>query len=279
MDVMSDFDGARFRQYESYTSDFYWCDKVLSGTRTSIQGLTTTSVKTTPWAGMDGSSCSSSDISNPKGLSAAGVEFPYFFNLDNRTTYNISGRTYQSMAEFLGSLIGESLNAGVTGIISTDASGLVTPEPGIPSQAFQLSKFMWANDIEAFTNNLADVLTINMLTPKGDNMNVTTVTGYMIFDDTYIQIEWPWLILPLFETMFTCVLLAVTVVLTRNQPLLKNSSIALLVHGLAGWTPEELKILQPETAESLEMLAGDMTARLTKDERGVLKFSREDKGD
>lgn len=267
MNVTSDFDGESFRTYESYASDFYWCDKAMHGTRTSTRGLTTTSVRTTPWAGMDGLSCSPKDISSPPGLSVAGVEFPYFFNLDNESTYNISGRTYQSMTQFLGSLIGKKL--------IQDDTGIIIAEPAIPSQGFQLSKFMWANDMETFTHNLADTLTTHMLTPNGDNMNVTTVSGYIISNDTYIQIRWQWLVLPLAETILTCVLLVITIILTRKQPLMKSSTIALLVHGLSGWTAGKLQVPKPETAESLDRLARDITVRLAKDQEGDLKFRRE----
>ncbi|KAI1778245.1 hypothetical protein F4818DRAFT_291167 [Hypoxylon cercidicola] len=256
MNITSDFDGDIIRTYESYASDFYWCDKVLHGTRTSNRGLTTSSVGTTPWAGMDGSSCSLDDISNPPGLYAAGSIFPYLFNLDNKTTYNISGPAYQGMSTSLESLVAETLNTDETGN--------------------ELSSLIWVNTMETFTHNLADMLTVYMLTPKGDNMNVTTVPGYMIYNDTYIQIEWQWLILPLFETILTCVLLVVTIILTRGQPLMKNSTIALLVHGLSGWTPGELQLPKPETAENLDKLARDMTVRWTKDQEGILKFSRED---
>lgn len=41
--------------------------------------------------------------------------------------------------------------------------------------------------------------------------------------------------------LLTIILLNVTIILTRGRPLLKNSAIALLIHGLSGWTPEELQ--------------------------------------
>jgi hypothetical protein len=257
--------------FESFVSDLFWCEKRFNGATASLQGMTSSLKNETAWAGLDGSGTSSQD---PENLSAGGSLVAYLFNLDSSSPYNISTRTYYSMTKYLDLLMGANLNSdGFGDIISTDG-GIVVSEPGITSSKFALSKFMWANDVEEFTHGLASLLNAQMLDPYGDNMNVTTISGYMVLNEIHIRVRWVWLTLPLFETLFTCVALAITIFLCWGQPLLKNSAIALLIYGLSGWSQEDLRMPMPKTSDELDKLAGLMTAQLGTDNGGSVRFIR-----
>lgn len=61
--------------------------------------------------------------------------------------------------------------------------------------------------------------------------------------------------------------------LSWRDNLLKDSTFALLVHGLAGW--ETVHAPEPETADSLNKLSQGMVAKLESNEEGLLKFCRQ----
>jgi hypothetical protein len=60
--------------------------------------------------------------------------------------------------------------------------------------------------------------------------------------------------LPLSLTLFSTVLLVVTIIVTDKQPLFKHSSMALLVNRLQGWSDEELDVSGTQTQEKLNAL-------------------------
>jgi len=125
------------------------------------------------------------------------------------------------------------------------------------------------------TADLADTLTHQIQSKDpGDNSNATVFYGDVFITETYFNVRWPWLIMPLAEALLAAILLIISILLTRGEPLLKSSVLALLVHGLDGWTDDELEVEQPETGEKLEHLGKGMTARLGPDVNGRVKFVR-----
>jgi hypothetical protein len=108
----------------------------------------------------------------------------------------------------------------------------------------------------------------------GDNRNLTMLKGTAWYEEVQIKVNWPWIILPLIEVVLTMIFLVISITLSRNQPLLKMSQVATLIHGLDGWSEDELEVSQPETAEKLEHIANKMTAVLERNADGRLKFVR-----
>lgn len=108
----------------------------------------------------------------------------------------------------------------------------------------------------------------------GDNDNATSFAGDVFTKEVYIRVRWPWLIIPLVETLTTAVLLVSCIVLPRHSRLLKTSLIALLVHGPDGWSADGINLPGSEDAEKLETMAEGMTARFMKDGDGLLRFSK-----
>jgi hypothetical protein len=135
-----------------------------------------------------------------------------------------------------------------------------------------LGKFAYDADPKVFLERIANTLTYHVLSEE--NTNKTMISGKAFVNEPYVRVRWPWLILPLLEVIATCGLLAVSITTTRKLPLLKNSAIALLLHGLEGWSEEELTIGSEETMHVLDGVASQMKATFRRDDNGTWKFLR-----
>ncbi|KAI0857739.1 hypothetical protein F4860DRAFT_488855 [Xylaria cubensis] len=154
--------------YESYVLDLYWCNKTFRAITTSGSGLTAELAASMPWK-----SCSqfpeeaerrcyywSTFITDNSLLNPSPI--PYLYSSDPESQYNISLPKFQSMMWFI-----RSLKEDLLEYFNTE---------GV--------------DVETTTANMAAALTEYMLRPQGDNLNVTTVTGYIIVSEAYIHTEW-----------------------------------------------------------------------------------------
>lgn len=88
----------------------------------------------------------------------------------------------------------------------------------------------------------------------------------------YIRVTWPWIIIPITETLATVMLLVYCIVLSNHIRLMETSLIALLVHGLDGYAADEIVLPDSEDAEKPEMVVGGMRAKFIKDDQGQLRF-------
>lgn len=131
-------------------------------------------------------------------------------------------------------------------------------------------------DLAAMTSNIAEGITAQMRNtlPVGDNGNLTLFEGDAFIAETYIRVRWPWVILALLEVVVAALLLIATILVTRGQPLLKSSVMALLVHGLDGWDVGEAKAGRLDTEKDLERRSRSMTAVFGLDDNGWLRFTR-----
>ncbi|KAK8008230.1 hypothetical protein PG991_010781 [Apiospora marii] len=109
--------------------------------------------------------------------------------------------------------------------------------------------------------------------PTSDNLNATWVEGDAFKMEQYFDVRWPWLILPLLETVLAGLLLAATMYVTRGKPLLKTSVLAFLLHPLAGWTEDEMRPAQLHH-ESMKALAKTMSGQLACDGMGSAMFMK-----
>ncbi|KAI0182476.1 hypothetical protein EV127DRAFT_302348, partial [Xylaria flabelliformis] len=226
-EIMKHADSHFSHSYESYVLDLYWCNKTFRAITTSGSGLTAELAASMPskWCSQfpEETELRCYYWSTLKGYS---IGLSYLYSLDPGSQYNISLRNFQSMVGFI-----QGLKEDLLEYLETD---------GV--------------NVEATTADMAAALTEYMLRPQGDNLKVTTVTGYIIVSEAYIRTEWIWLLLPIFEVLFTVFLLIVTIIITRHQPILKNSVLALLIHGLSGWSQKELQVPEPEEPGTLERL-------------------------
>lgn len=139
--------------------------------------------------------------------------------------------------------------------------------------SFNLGFFIYASDLKKVTQHLADTLTNQIRsTSPGDNLNATRLVGNAYITETYIRIRWQWIVVPLAETTLTCVLLVVSIVATRSEPLLKLSVLAFLFHPLEGLKLEDLNANDLKTASKLDHLSKKMVAKFEPSQDDRFKF-------
>ncbi|KAG8169811.1 hypothetical protein KVR01_000556 [Diaporthe batatas] len=140
--------------------------------------------------------------------------------------------------------------------------------------SLSLAEYMYLTDLANLTTNIADTLTAQLRSVKMDNTMAGTAEGRAWYRVTYYHVRWPWIIVVFAEVVATAVLLGSSIFLTRRQPLLKASSMALLAFGLHGWSDEEIQ--GTGTPRDLDEVSKRMRARLGHDEEGYLKLLKVD---
>lgn len=140
---------------------------------------------------------------------------------------------------------------------------------------FNLGFFLYASDLSAVTQDLADTLTNQIRsTNPGDNLNSTSLTGDAYISQTYISVRWQWIVLPLVEILVTSILLAYCIISTRSGPLLKSSVLAFLFHPLEGLTDEELNKAEHKSSSELETESKKVIAKFEGGPDGRMRFCR-----
>ncbi|KAK7984597.1 hypothetical protein PG989_011999 [Apiospora arundinis] len=137
-------------------------------------------------------------------------------------------------------------------------------------------QFLATDNVGELAQRVADSFTTrirNVDGPTADNHNATWIEGDAFGAETYFDVRWPYLILPLFETMLAGLLLGVTIRVTRSEPLLKTSVLAFLLHPLAGWTEEEMRPPQLYH-EAMKKMAKEMHGQLAYDGMGSAIFMK-----
>ncbi|CAJ2499690.1 Uu.00g025430.m01.CDS01 [Anthostomella pinea] len=131
------------------------------------------------------------------------------------------------------------------------------------------------SNLSTVISNIAGTIT-NQIRSRdpGDIQNASSMAGNALFNEPYIHVRWPWMILPLAETLLTTFLLVTSIIITHRQPLLKQSLMALLSNRLEGWDDEELEVPGAQTQEKLDALAESMLAQLEANDTGRLRLTR-----
>lgn len=140
--------------------------------------------------------------------------------------------------------------------------------------SLNLAEYMYHTDLANLTTNIADTLTAQLRSSGMDNAIAGAAEGRATYRVTYYHVRWPWILVVATEVVATAVLLGVSIFLTRGQPLLKASSMALLAFGLHGWTDEDVQGVGAPI--DLDQRSKRMWARFGRDEEGYLKFLRSD---
>ncbi|KAF2109829.1 hypothetical protein BDV96DRAFT_584642 [Lophiotrema nucula] len=110
-------------------------------------------------------------------------------------------------------------------------------------------------------HNLSDALseTIRTLSP-----NRTFLEGDTYGFEAYIEVRWPWMILPSLLVIAGNVLLVSTMVVSKRHaaPLWRNSALPLLLHGFSGLDPDKVDRKTMVTQRELEMEAQNIRVTL-----------------
>lgn len=146
-----------------------------------------------------------------------------------------------------------------------------------PSEVMKsLTFYLRSANISNLTDNVANALTARIRNSNmRGNSNLTMFPGNAFVNETFITVQWPWMILPVMEIVLAAVTLAVTIVLTRQQALLKGSTLPLLMQRMEGWSSEETNVRRRDTKEQLRERVKKMVARLDEGQDGELVFKRQ----
>ena len=109
----------------------------------------------------------------------------------------------------------------------------------------------------------------------GQPRQPSTVLGMDVYTEYRVQIQWPWIALPLLEVILTWIILASCIAMTwRSNILLKSSTLPYLFYGLEGWGDSELEINGAQTASNLEKKAEKMDVVFGTGNAGTLKLRK-----
>jgi hypothetical protein len=133
------------------------------------------------------------------------------------------------------------------------------------------------NFTEVF-RRLAAACSVVMQSPK--NPETRRIVGTTYAPETYVKVQWKWLIMPLSVVLISAIFMIHTVIRSWKIPYLyKTSSLATLFHGLevAAYEDYERGFVEheKETDEDMFEIAKKMHVRLGHDRDGRLKFKKE----
>ncbi|KAL0938721.1 uncharacterized protein CTRU02_205331 [Colletotrichum truncatum] len=233
---------------EIFLADFDWCIKTYANTSAT--------------AGKLDSGTSESEILKFKEViidpdeSSLGAESVVYQTSDNSTQFEMVRMAKEWLPRYLQNLLRGELFQQVAGHRPDKTPG--------PNTAMNLEFVLFnAADIKVVTDNLATTITNQIRSGSpGDNRNSTMLRGEVYKTETFVVVRWPWLILPVLETVVTAILLVISILMTAKGPLLKTSVIALLAYPLYGWADDETAVNGHQTAEKFDKLSQSLNGRL-----------------
>ncbi|KAI1648340.1 uncharacterized protein F4817DRAFT_71527 [Daldinia loculata] len=246
------YGGITFTNAEAFTITLDFCVRTYHGVVATPAGIQEANYTTEKLLSYDWSQ---------EGAGNPSLYFTYdtFRTNSSRELFNISVSLRTGLFEYVNKLF------------STDLTSPLTDEAA--NADFSFGEFMYHTNLTNFTKNIEDTLTNQIRSSApGDNRDALMWPGQAFHQETYWRVHWPWIILPVAEVLITAVLLSVSIVLTRNQPLLKSSPLALLFHPLDGYEGDEPVHSMRESIGKLEELAKGVYVEFREDGHGLLKF-------
>ncbi|KAI0118165.1 hypothetical protein GGR51DRAFT_572183, partial [Nemania sp. FL0031] len=248
--------GFKAPEAKAFYASFWWCSKIFQGITVKPSGISYTATSSERLSYLFRRS-NNNNINNGSIITFAA----------NSTglNYTIDEATYDLLPEYFHGLL--------TTVASDDGYNFGY---GLPLLA--LGGLLYQQNLENLTDSITDTVT-NILRSRvfDENANITDVTGRVIYDETYIHIQWAWLLLPLAETTLVTLLLILSIAITSKQPLLKDSVLAYLATDVRdhGQKASNLRITQWTSQRELESLAEGMIVKLELDKHGQFEFSTE----
>lgn len=223
-----------------YQSRFYWCQQTFTNVQSNSDVLNTTNSPTTvPLKPLHKktklpASPSSADGSIRDDPPQFHTTLTYSAEDDAQRQYTmieaISEEIITAFAQvlYVRSMAVELDQIGAAAMDSAQPIGLNILVP--------FDDYLANTDLQTFTSNIAASVSTQMRAKNpGDNANLTLIPGDVFVNEAYIQVHWPWLTLFVVETLMATGLLALTIMMTKDEPLYKSSALALLKHRIPGW--------------------------------------------
>lgn len=260
--------GLRPPPVQMFYAELGWCEQVYRNVTATPAGIS--------YAGANMTSERLADAFSLTSPNEPGNEMGTYYN---SYVANSTGRVYNisRMARMLPNVLSVLLS-------STVENNIYRPDIDRNIQ-FDLGYALMNSPLEKLSSDLSAALTNQIRSADpGDNYNATTVKGKAVYDETYIRVRWPWMILPLVEITLAALLLVASIIATGGMPLWKTSGLAFLVSG--GWEKDEFDaFVEARTGreklgkETLEEWGKEVKAQLLggEDEKakgGRLRFER-----
>ena len=175
---------------------------------------------------------------------------------------NQSARDY-----FVSEMSNIPLVAFLENAFTANMTGVNLPGSGLsPDEMAQLIEWssdvtqaLWnVEDLEGLMSSLADRMTDTLRNQFSDPVNSPNGTVYV--QQTYVHVSWPWMILPITLVSLSCVLLLASIIVSHGprSVVWKNSSLAVLFHGLHANEQTGYLVGKKE----MEVAAEEMSAQL-----------------
>ncbi|KAI1775622.1 hypothetical protein F4818DRAFT_457840 [Hypoxylon cercidicola] len=242
---------------EVYFNTFSWCTQTFH----NITG-SQTDVKAGSMSSEDLTFIAASRFGEPD--NQMGVDYYSYVANSTGHAFNISKMAVLSLPNYLHTFLSATVQHNIH-----------RPDNGPNDRLLEIGFALQNSDLKNIITAIADTLTNQIRTKDhGDNDDTSIMKGVAFFNETYIHVRWGWMALPLAEVLLTALLLVVSIIITRGQPLLRQSAIAMLTNRLEGWSDDELHVPEPQTQEKLDDLAEKMLAKLEADDAGRFRFLR-----
>ncbi|KAI5926300.1 hypothetical protein F4810DRAFT_589840 [Camillea tinctor] len=184
----------------------------------------------------------------------------YFAN-SSRENFNVTVSLASGLWQYLDKLFTRELQSPLTGeAVDTD---------------FSIGEFMYFADLANLTKNVEDTLSNQIRSSSpGDNEWAELWPGQAFYEETYWHVRWAWITLPATEVLLTALLLLISIIWTKGQPLFKSSALALLYHGFDNPDENESLLEKQNSMSKLESAAKNINVEFKKVDNGVLRFVR-----
>ena len=188
-------------------------------------------------------------------------------SMGRQRNFYVSSMANIPLADFLES----TFSANVSGIdlpeaesgLTPDEQSMLTEYTSDTAQAF----FTMGVDLEDFMSSLADRMT-DSLRQQGIEDSQFSNSGDVYVVEAYIHVRWPWLILPIITVLASSGLLIASIFSSpgRRDIMWKNSSLAVLFHGIGSYEPSHPITFKKE----MEATAEKLYVQLKEDMHGEL---------
>jgi hypothetical protein len=151
----------------------------------------------------------------------------------------------------------------------------------IRQQLASILKTKWStHNVNAYDSNLlaetllgCQNLSLVMWNHIRTTRNATDIYGEAWTNVTFVKVRWGWLSLLVITTALSIIFLTMVIILNHLNAisLWKSNNLALLFHGLDGWSSSELDVREVAT---MTKMAGTMKGKLEQNMDGYLKIVR-----
>ncbi|KAL9107008.1 MAG: hypothetical protein Q9227_008044 [Pyrenula ochraceoflavens] len=236
-----------------------------SGTLTeSVQTQSATSTQQLPPGGTGSNSISTTACGGPRSIKIQDLSSPLEpYYLSTPSQQGISDIFYYN---WLQSSPGPSSGHDVepVGYVGLDGSGpnltILNRSPLVGIRNAASSTMYYSQNISLVLSDIADVMTRTL---RQETSGTRHTGGEALVHTTVINVRWPWLVVPLLNTVAGAIFLALTVVSTAKAKVApwKEEILATLMHGIK--SPAHVKAIgHLVTNASMENYAGHTNVRL-----------------